>query len=79
MEATQFLSIQTETYKLGFIGAGKMAESIAKGAVQSGFLPPPRISTSIHSNPARRLAFDSLGVKVLPQNRNVIRKNMFFI
>lgn len=79
MEATQFLAIQTETYKLGFIGAGKMAESIAKGAVQSGFLPPPRISTSIHSNPARRVAFDSLGVKVLPQNRNVIGKNIFFI
>ncbi|KAG6771207.1 hypothetical protein D5086_012123 [Populus alba] len=75
MEATQFLAIQTETYKLGFIGAGKMAESIAKGAVQSGFLPPPRISTSIHSNPARRLPFDSLGVKVLPQNRNVVEES----
>lgn len=52
-----------------------MAESIAKGAVQSGFLPPPRISTSIHSNPARRVAFDSLGVKVLPQNRNVVEES----
>ncbi|KAJ6363516.1 hypothetical protein OIU78_003649 [Salix suchowensis] len=75
MEATQFLAIQTETYKLGFIGAGKMAESIAKGAAQSGFLPAPRICTSIHSNPARRVAFESFGVKVLPQNRNVVEES----
>ncbi|PPD73387.1 hypothetical protein GOBAR_DD29685 [Gossypium barbadense] len=45
--------IQSENFKLGFIGAGKMAESIARGVVQSGVLPPQRISTAIHSNPSR--------------------------
>ncbi|KAK9289738.1 hypothetical protein L1049_007897 [Liquidambar formosana] len=37
------LPIPIDTYKLGFIGAGKMAESIAKGIVHSGVLPPSRI------------------------------------
>ncbi|KDP26232.1 hypothetical protein JCGZ_22478 [Jatropha curcas] len=63
--------IPTETYKLGFIGAGKMAESIAKGVVQAGVLPPSRICTS-HSNPNRCSAFESFGVKILPRNQDVV-------
>lgn len=63
--------IPLETFKLGFIGAGKMAESIARGVVHSGVLPASRISTS-HSNPTRRAVFESLGVKLLHQNRDVI-------
>ncbi|CAL1411894.1 unnamed protein product [Linum trigynum] len=63
--------IQLDTYKLGFIGAGKMAESIARGIVQSGVLHPSRISTA-HSNPVRRSAFESFGVKVFPQNEQVV-------
>ncbi|CAI0431488.1 unnamed protein product [Linum tenue] len=63
--------IQLDTYKLGFIGAGKMAESIARGVVQSGVLHPSRISTA-HSNPLRRSAFESFGVKVFSQNQQVV-------
>ncbi|CAI0560514.1 unnamed protein product [Linum tenue] len=63
--------IQLDTYKLGFIGAGKMAESIARGIVQSGVLHPSRISTA-HSNPVRRSAFESFGVKVFSQNQQVV-------
>ncbi|KAB1222242.1 Pyrroline-5-carboxylate reductase [Morella rubra] len=48
-----------------------MAESIARGVVQSGVLPPSRISTS-HSNPVRRKAFESFGVTVLPSNDAVV-------
>ncbi|PKI56612.1 hypothetical protein CRG98_022995 [Punica granatum] len=65
--------IPADTYKLGFIGAGKMAESIARGAVQSGILPPSRICTAAHSNPARGPAFESFGVTVLPDNRAVVK------
>ncbi|KAJ7976652.1 Pyrroline-5-carboxylate reductase [Quillaja saponaria] len=54
--------ISTDTYKLGFIGAGKMAESIARGIFRSGVLPPTRISTAVHSNPLCRKAFESFGV-----------------
>nr|KJB48076.1 hypothetical protein B456_008G052500 [Gossypium raimondii] len=60
--------IQSENFKLGFIGAGKMAESIARGVVQSSALPPQRISTAIHSNPSRGTAFQSLGISVYSHN-----------
>ncbi|CAN6576914.1 unnamed protein product [Malus baccata var. baccata] len=61
------LLIPTDTYKLGFIGAGKMAESIARGIVRSGVLPPNRIST-FHPDPSRRQAFESFGVHLLSEN-----------
>ncbi|XVF07126.1 hypothetical protein REPUB_Repub06bG0111600 [Reevesia pubescens] len=64
--------IQSESFKLGFIGAGKMAESIARGVVQSGVLPPHRISTAINSNPNRGISFQSLGVSLLPHNSDVV-------
>ncbi|KAG4136764.1 hypothetical protein ERO13_D07G028300v2 [Gossypium hirsutum] len=60
--------IQSENFKLGFIGAGKMAESIARGVVQSGVMPPQRISTAIHSNPSRGTPFQSLGISVYSHN-----------
>lgn len=50
-----------------------MAEAIARGVVRSGILPPSRICTAAHSNPARRLAFESFGVTVLPDNRAVMQ------
>lgn len=68
-------AIPSDTFKLGFIGAGKMAESIARGVVQSGLMPPNRISTSIHSNPNRRIAFESFGVNILPQNSAVVEES----
>ncbi|XP_050385575.1 pyrroline-5-carboxylate reductase [Argentina anserina] len=68
------LPIPTETYKLGFIGAGKMAESISRGVVRSGLLPPNRITTS-HSSPIRRQAFESFGVHVLPTNDDVVNES----
>ncbi|KAH7557164.1 hypothetical protein JRO89_XS11G0064400 [Xanthoceras sorbifolium] len=65
-------TIPTETFKVGFIGAGKMAESIARGVVQSGVMPPHRILTAVHSNPTRGTAFESFGVKLLPHNNAVV-------
>jgi len=62
--AMEAFPIPSDTYKLGFIGAGKMAENIARGVVQSGLMPPSRISIA-HSNPLRRDAFESFGVSVL--------------
>ncbi|KAJ4836110.1 Pyrroline-5-carboxylate reductase [Turnera subulata] len=69
--AAAAIPIPVETYKLGFIGAGRMAESIARGVVQTGVLPGSRISTS-HSNPTRRSAFQSFGVQILPTNTAVV-------
>ncbi|KAL8095296.1 pyrroline-5-carboxylate reductase [Apium graveolens] len=69
--STAPIPIPTDTWKLGFIGAGKMAESIAKGVVQSGLLPPARIRTA-HLGPSRRTAFQSFGVTVFDNNDQVV-------
>lgn len=67
----EIIPIPMDNYNVGFIGAGKMAESIARGAVRSGVLPASRIRTAVHSNPARRTAFESFGVNVLCRNQDV--------
>ncbi|KAL0373529.1 UNVERIFIED_CONTAM: Pyrroline-5-carboxylate reductase [Sesamum radiatum] len=68
------LPLPTESYNLGFIGAGKMAESIAGGVVKSGVLPASRIRTA-HRGTARRTAFESFGVKVLDENSQVVQES----
>ncbi|RYR51944.1 hypothetical protein Ahy_A06g026881 isoform B [Arachis hypogaea] len=65
--------IPADTYKLGFIGAGKMAESIARGAVRSGVIPASRIFTASHSNSSRGDAFQSFGVSLLSSNDDVLK------
>ncbi|XP_022893165.1 pyrroline-5-carboxylate reductase isoform X2 [Olea europaea var. sylvestris] len=63
--------IPSDSYKLGFIGAGKMAESIARGVIKSGLLPASQIRTA-HLGYDRRTAFESFGVKVLDHNSQVV-------
>lgn len=53
-----------------------MAESIARGVVASGVLPPNRISTAVHSNLNRRDVFESFGVNVFSSSEDV--SNSFF-
>ncbi|KAF6170239.1 hypothetical protein GIB67_029368 [Kingdonia uniflora] len=61
----------TDALKLGFIGAGKMAESIARGVVKSGVMPPSSIRT-YHRDASRREAFSSFGVTLYDLNDKVI-------
>ncbi|XP_074591425.1 pyrroline-5-carboxylate reductase [Curcuma longa] len=61
----------TDIFKLGFIGAGNMAESIARGVAKSGVLPAPSIRTA-HRRPERRLVFESFGVRILESNSQVV-------
>lgn len=65
--------IPSGTFKLGFIGAGKMAESIARGVVNAGVLPPSRIHTA-HLGAHRREAFQSFGVSVFDHNHQVVEE-----
>lgn len=60
-----------EYLTVGFIGAGKMAESIARGVVASGLLPPHQMSTAVHSNLDRHDVFQSFGVNVFSSNEEV--------
>ncbi|XP_013632792.1 PREDICTED: pyrroline-5-carboxylate reductase-like [Brassica oleracea var. oleracea] len=69
------LPISAESFKVGFIGAGKMAESIARGVVASGMLPPNRNSTAVHSNLNRRQVFESFGVNVFSSSEEVVKES----
>ncbi len=58
-------------YDLGFIGAGNMAEAIARASIQQGVVPADRIIASDPA-PGRRSVFESLGVKTTDQNDTAI-------
>ncbi|XP_020597841.1 pyrroline-5-carboxylate reductase isoform X2 [Phalaenopsis equestris] len=60
-----------DVYKLGFVGAGNMAESIARGVVKSGLLSPTSIRT-YHSRPNRQADFLSFGVEILESSGQVV-------
>lgn len=62
--------IDKEAFNLGFIGAGKLAASVAIGLVNQGILPPSRIFTA-HRNPESRLDFTSVGIQVYQNNHQV--------
>ncbi|KAH7852443.1 hypothetical protein Vadar_024856 [Vaccinium darrowii] len=68
--------IPNDTYKLGFIGADKMAESIAKGVGKLGVLLASRIRTA-HLGSSSRAAFESFGVKVFKRNVEVLPYPLF--
>lgn len=61
-------------FNLGFIGAGKMAESIARGVCKSGALPASNMRTA-HRSPDRREAFSSIGAKTFHTNAEVVRNS----
>ncbi|KAF3784421.1 hypothetical protein EJ110_NYTH30154 [Nymphaea thermarum] len=52
----------TEAITVGFIGAGKMAEAIARGVANSGTIPAARMRAADLSEDRRRV-FSELGVK----------------
>ncbi|QDU71646.1 pyrroline-5-carboxylate reductase [Mucisphaera calidilacus] len=58
-------------YRLGLIGAGNMAEAIARSAVEAGVLEAGQIVASDPS--AERLSvFEAMGVAVTQENRRVV-------
>ena len=58
-------------YTLGFLGAGNMAEAIAKAAIDSGVLAPSQMIASDPSE-ARRATFAAMGIAVTIDNKDVI-------
>ena len=73
------LPISAESFKVGFIGAGKMAESIARGVVASGMLPPNRNSTAVHSNLNRRQVFEFFGVNVFSSSEEISGSSSLYL
>ncbi|XP_073125350.1 pentatricopeptide repeat-containing protein At5g66520-like isoform X2 [Henckelia pumila] len=64
------IPMPADSYKLGFIGGGKMAESIARGVVKSELLAGSQIRTARHAL-VRHNAFESFGVKMRDHNKQL--------
>ncbi len=61
------------SYELGIIGAGNMAEAIARGVTRKGLLTPAQIIAADVS-PERRAVFETqLKIKTTLDNRDVVR------
>jgi pyrroline-5-carboxylate reductase len=58
-------------YEIGFIGAGNMAEAIARGALEGGVLAAGEMIASDPSAP-RKQVFEKMGIKVVDSNAEVI-------
>lgn len=65
-------------FKLGFIGAGKMAENIARGVAKCGVLPPASILTAPFE-PERGDVFRSFGVEIVKTNPQVVSGSKMII
>lgn len=61
-------------YELGFIGAGNMAEAIAKAAINKGVLRPDQM-VAADINEQRRQVFSFLGVPIMHSNAEVIHQS----
>jgi pyrroline-5-carboxylate reductase len=59
------------SYRLGFIGAGNMAEAIVQGALRAGVLPAAAISAADPSDARRALFRDQFAIAVFPDNNSV--------
>lgn len=64
------------TTRVGFIGAGQMAEAVARGLVKAGTIPADRIFASKGS---RKATFESFGVTVCSNSEVVNRSNVVII
>ena len=60
--------------KLGFIGAGNMAEALCKGIVAAGVLPEDDIMASDVSETRRDYFAHAAGVSVTGSNEEVVEK-----
>ena len=64
----------SQGHTLGFIGAGNMAEAIARGAIDKGVLPAAKIMASDPSAD-RRGVFEAMGVRTVEENAQVIAES----
>jgi pyrroline-5-carboxylate reductase len=66
------MSVRAE--RLGFIGAGQMAEAIARGLLEAKLFPAAALRASDPAE-ARRALFESLGVRAGADNLAVVRES----
>ena len=61
------------SYRIGFIGTGKMASAIIKGVIDKGFCSKDEIIASNPHEVSRARAEESLGITVVGSNAEVVR------
>jgi pyrroline-5-carboxylate reductase len=64
---------------LGFLGAGKMAEALAKGICTKGLVPADRILMSDISPERRAHVAETIGVQALEQNTDLIEQSSIVV
>lgn len=64
----------SQTYQLGFIGAGKLAGSVIRGLIRAKFCPPNQIVASEPNEQTRAALEDETGVSVTAENAEVAEK-----
>jgi len=69
-------AVNGDAFRVGFIGPGNLAESIARGVAASGVLPANAIRTAPHRRPERGTAFASIGACLLDTNAQVSRRRL---
>jgi pyrroline-5-carboxylate reductase len=67
------------TKKIGFIGAGNMAEAIMKGVIGAGLYAADEIIASEVYEPRRKYIADTLGVDVREDNRAIAESTKFIV
>jgi pyrroline-5-carboxylate reductase len=67
------------TKKIGFIGAGNMAEALMRGIISTGLYSAGEIAASEVHEPRRRYIADKLGIDVHADNVNVVKAAKFIV
>lgn len=65
--------------RVGFVGAGRMATALAKGLIDSGFVPAERVVASDVSAEARRAFSEATGARTAEKNAEVVRAEVVFL
>jgi pyrroline-5-carboxylate reductase len=69
----------TREKKIGFIGAGNMAEALIKGLISKRIVDPENISASDVSAQRLNHVGKNYGIKIVTDNRNLISRNDIII
>jgi pyrroline-5-carboxylate reductase len=67
------------TFRLGFIGAGKLAGSVIRGLILAGFCPPSRIIASEPNQDVRNLLVNETGITATAHNADVAKADVLFV
>jgi len=62
-----------DTKKIAFVGAGNMAEAIAKGLISSGLIKPTKIGASARTNAKLTTIWDKMGTTYSTTNTDVVK------